>query len=172
MGDTVIAESRRRIADRRWYVRRNILYILGEGGAAKAIPTIRVLSRDEDPRVRLEAAKCLIKIGSPEGVECLRDLMLKGERKVAEAAVALAGSLKVTEVLPNLIYLSRKRMVSGADYRIKVSVVRALGQIGAPEAITPLRELLSDRSILYSGELEKLKTETRKALQDIEREEK
>jgi len=171
MGDTIIPESRRRIADRRWYVRRNVLYILGESGAAKAVPTLRVLSRDEDPRVRLEAAKCLIKTGDPEGVECLRDLMLKGEGRVADAAVALAGTLKVTKVLPDLVYLVRKKVVDGPDYQIKISVVRALGQIGAPETAIPLRELLSGHSILYGGSLKKLKAETLKALQHIEREE-
>jgi hypothetical protein len=171
MGDTILAESRRRIADRRWYVRRNILYILGECGTDQAVPTIRVLTSDKDPRVRLEAAKCLIKVGNAEGVECLRNLVLKGEGRVQEAAIALAGTLKVEELAPDLVHLVRKTVVSGADYQVKICIVRALGQIAALESADPLHELLSDRSILYSEQLEKLKDEIRMALRSIEREE-
>lgn len=170
MGDHVVAESRRRIADRRWYVRRNILYILGESGAAEGVPTLKALARDEDSRVRLEAAKCLVKTGNPEGARILRSLIHDGPKKSSESAIVYAGTDGITEVLPDLVSLLRKQAVSGNDYRLKLIVVRALGQIGSLAAEPPLREILKDHSILYRKQLDKLKAEVEKALENIRRE--
>jgi len=164
LGDKASRESLRRLADKRWYVRRNILYILGEGDVSRKIQSIRPFCRDPDPRVRLEAAKCLLKAGDTQGVETLRELMESERWDVVEAAVAQAGSFEVKELLFELMRLLKRKTIRGSDLQRKIPVARALGQIGGPQAEEALKELLNARSLLYRDDMEKLKKAARKAL--------
>lgn len=164
LGDKASRESLRRLADKRWYVRRNILYILGEGDVSSKVQSIRPFCRDPDPRVRLEAARCLLRGGDAQGVETLRELMGSEQWEVVEGAVAQAGSFEVRELLFDLVKLLRRTTIRGSDLQRKIPVARALGQIGGPEAEEALQELLDARSLLFRDDMEKLKRAARKAL--------
>jgi HEAT repeat protein len=94
----------------------------------------------------------------------LRDLLRDGTGKIVDGAAGLAGTHQVKEALPELVELTRKKVVHGADYRAKTSAVRALGQLGDPRAQVPLRDLLAERSFLFHDDLELLKEEARRAL--------
>lgn len=164
LGDKASRESLRRLADKRWYVRRNILYILGEGDVSGKVQSIRPFCRDPDPRVRLEAAKCLLKAGDAQGTETLRELMESEQWDVVETAVVQAGYFEDKELLFDLIKLLKRKTIRGSDLQRKIPVARALGQIGGPEAKEALKEVLNARSLLYRDDLEKLKKAARKAL--------
>jgi HEAT repeat protein len=167
LGDKVLKESLRRLADRRWYVRRNILYILGESTVGNRPGDIRPYCRDPDPRVRLEAARCLVKTGDGSGVAVLRELIRSGGPDVVEPAVTIAGTLKVSELLPDLTGILKKKMVRRSDCRQKIAAVKAIGQIGDPRAGRALEEILEGHSILYPGRMKKLKEAARKALHSM-----
>ena len=45
------------------------------------------------------------------------------------------------------------------DFHEKIPIVRALGQIGDPAALVALRDILSTKSLLFKGAVEKLREE-------------
>jgi len=164
LGDKVFKESLKRLADRRWYVRRNILYVLSEVGVGPTAGSIKPFCRDSDPRVCLEAAKCLVRSGEETGVNTLRDMMRSEQKGVAEDAITMSGSLKVKELLPDLVEMLKGKAVRASDFQQKILIVRALGQLDDPRAEQPLRRILDTRSLFSKERLDALKKEARRAL--------
>jgi HEAT repeat protein len=59
------------VFDSRWYVVRNVVWILGETGHVRALSFLRRAAVHPDLRVRTEVVKALGKIADPAGVELL-----------------------------------------------------------------------------------------------------
>jgi hypothetical protein len=84
----------------------------------------------------------------------------------ADAAVAIAGALGVSELLPDLAALARNP-TGGAGIRQRLRVVRALGQLGGEPAAAALRDLLLLRISLFPGENKRFRGEVRRMLKRI-----
>lgn len=166
LGEHTVREASLRLADQRWHVRRNTLYLLAECGARVEPGLLKRLAGDGDPRVRLECARCLVLAGDATGAQVLRSLLHDAAGGVADAAVALAGTLGVNELLPDLVALARKP--TGSDgIRQRLRVVRALGQLGGEGAANALRGLLTLRVSLFPGENKRFRAEIRKLLKRV-----
>ena len=166
LGNKVIPEAITRLGDGRWYVKRNMLYLLSETNSDEAIPHIRPYCRHENRKVSFEAMKYLLNAGDTYGIEALRDYLHSEIREDVEQAIALAGALRVRELIPDLLQLLKKRMVSSADVYYKIPVVKVLGEIGDPASLKALKEVLSGRSILFKGVLDRLKEEIYRSLKN------
>ncbi|MEW6584984.1 MAG: HEAT repeat domain-containing protein [Nitrospirota bacterium] len=158
-GDSVIPEAVKRLGDSRWFVKRNILYILGECGHADILPHVRPYCRHENRKVSFEAVKCLLGAGDPYGITVVKEFLSSDSRDLVEQAIILSGAFRVVEVVPDLLRMLRKRGIGGADLYDKIPLVRTLGEIGDPRALDVMRDLLSSKSILFKGVAEKLKEE-------------
>jgi HEAT repeat protein len=144
-------------------VRRNTLYLLAECGARLDPALLEPLCGDEDPRVRLECARCLVLAGEPTGASTMRALLHNAGDGVADAAIATVGAMGVRELLPDLVALIKKP--SGNDgARQRLRAVRALGQLGGDQAAAALRELLTLRISLFPGETKSFHSEVRRML--------
>jgi hypothetical protein len=73
----------------------------------------------------------------------------------------------VSGLVPDLLERLKKPAVHGSDYRRRISIVRALRNIGDSRAEGALREILQTQSLLYRKDLKKLKAEARKALSHL-----
>jgi HEAT repeat protein len=164
--DRTIPEATRRLGDQRWFVKRNMLYILGECNSKEVLPYVRPYCRHEDLRVGVEATKCLLKLGDSYGVSAVRDYLNSDSREVIEMAVSLAGSFRIKELVPELIRMLGKRSISGADIYAKIPLVKALGDIGDPRALGILKSLISRKNILFKGAADKLKEEIYRTLRN------
>ncbi len=156
-GDKAIPAAIKYISDSRWFVKRNMLHILNECGSKEVLPHVRPYCHHENPKVSFEAIKCLLKEGDAYGVNALRGYLHSENRELVEQAVALAGIYKVKELVPDLIQMLRKKGITGKDIYEKIPIVRALGQIGDPQALDAVRKALSTRSILFKNAVERLK---------------
>ncbi|GAB4537026.1 MAG: HEAT repeat domain-containing protein [Thermodesulfovibrionia bacterium] len=159
-------EAIRHLKDERWYVKRNMLYILTEIGYRDAVSHIRAYCHDEHPRVSLQAIRYLLKIGDPYGIDVLRELITKGKDERFREALIMAGAFKVRDVVPDLLRMLEKRAIRGSDFDDKVLIVKTLGQIGDPSAIRPLKDILLSKSILFKGQLRRLKEEVHESLKN------
>lgn len=167
LAEHTVREAPLRLRDGRWHVRRNTLYLLAESGARLNPALLEPLSRDSDPRVRLECARCLVLAGEASGAETLRELLHDAGDGVAEAAIATVGALGVKELLPDLVALVRKP--SGSDgARQRLRAVRALAQLGGDEAAAALRDLLGLRISLFPGETRSFRNEVRRLLKRLD----
>jgi hypothetical protein len=163
-GDAASSEALSKMKDKRWFVTRNMLFILMESGSDESLKKARPYCNHENPRVSFEAIKCLLKAKDDHGVHCLRKFLRSDSRENIKKSVVLAGAFKVGQLVPDLLELLRKKAVTGADLEAKIPIVRTLGQIGNPEARTYLEKILSSKTFLYKGSLEKLKDEVRATL--------
>ncbi len=168
LGEHAAAEATRRLADPRWHVRRNALYLIAESGARCEPQVLAEAGRDPDPRVRLESARCQVRAGNSDGVAALRVLLYEKAEGVADAAVLAAATLGVKELLPELVALSRGT-VTKAKLRSRLRLVRAIGQLGGQDAVEPLEALLRKRAFLFPRENARLRGEIRKALARLAR---
>jgi hypothetical protein len=163
----VVEEARTRLDDPRWYVKRNMIYILRECGAAKLVGEVRPLCEHEDARVRLEALRFLVWAGDADAVARLRRWLTSKKRETLEQGIAMAGNCKVRDLLPELQAVAGSRARSRKDYEARILAVRALGQIGDPGSVPVLREVLLARSRLFRKEMENLKKETLRVMQGL-----
>jgi hypothetical protein len=147
------------LEDPRWFVQRNMIFLLGECDPVGAAAQVRPLCASANPRVGFEAIRYALRAGDPAGVEPLL-LYLRGrERANVEQAVAVAGALKVREAVPQLLQLLARKPVSGADLLERIPVVRALGEIADERALPALRQLAGARSLFFRGALERVRDE-------------
>lgn len=165
-GDKVISEALKRLGDSRWFIKRNMIYILGQCTKSKVLPHIRPYCRHENHKVSIEAIKCLLEAGDSYGVEVVKDFLNSGSKELVDHAVALAGNFRIRDVVDDLISMLKKRGIGGTDLYEKIPIVKALGEIRDSKALDILRELLSEKSIIFKGATEKLKEEIYKSLKN------
>jgi hypothetical protein len=170
-GEKAVPEAIRRLDDSRWFVKRNMLFILNECGSEDALKKAREFCNDENPRVSFEAVKCLLKAGDSYGARALKEFLRSKSLDVVKRAIALAGAFRVNEAVPDLIHMLKRRTLNGMDFEDKIPVVHALGQIGDPRALDALGDILSSKTFMYKKSLDKLKEETRNTLKSYPHEE-
>ena len=156
-GEKAIPETVKRLNDDRWFVKRNMLYILNECGSGKALQKARTYCDHENPKVSLQALKCTLKTKDRYGVKSLRKQLKSESGDLVRRAITLSGIFRISDVVPNLIQLLEKKGINSKDFQDKIPIVRALGQIGDPRALDILRKILSSKTLLFKGSLEKLK---------------
>ena len=155
--DVAVPELLSHLKDSRWYVKRNMIYILDRCGHKDITSHIRPYARHENPKVSFPAIKFLLKAGDSEIIDVLRDLLNSEDRDMVEQAIELSGIFKVRDMVPDLMHMLRKKAITGADMTRKIPVVKALGRIGDPAALDDFRNIISSKSILFKSSLEKLK---------------
>ncbi len=173
-GSDVIPEAVRRLNDERWYVVRNMIYLLRECGGEKYLKQylnhIKRLAKDKNNKICIEALKTLLEFDTRIAPSYLKHYLRSKNFELRQQAVMLAGAYKVRDVVPYLIELLVKKDLFGTESYYKVSIVRTLAEIGDPRAIDPLKKVYNSKALLYRGILDELKTEIFRTLQSYPRE--
>ena len=81
------------LSDRRWYVVRNIIYILRQIGDRRAIEYLTRSIRHPDKRVRKEAIRALGEMGSGDVVSILKGCLTDSDESIRVAAVRAIGHI-------------------------------------------------------------------------------
>jgi hypothetical protein len=141
IGATIIPQLLRWLEDPRWYVRRNIVGILGRIADPSAfLPVVSQLDH-EHPRVRLETVRALGMIGGRAAVGPLIRSLGDSDGEVRNAAVKVLGSLQDDDAVPPLRALvDRKGAESLDELAFKREAIQALIATGTQAA----RQALSD----------------------------
>lgn len=165
-GNRAIPFAIKRLGDDRWYVKRNMLYIISECGGVQGLPHVKQYCHHENIKVRAEALKALLRVGDRYGIQVLNDLLNSKVEEDIELAIRLAGSFKVKELQGRLVDMLKKHPRSSVDFHKKIPVVRTLGEIGDPSVVKYLQETFHSRSLLFKGALDSLKLEILKSLKN------
>lgn len=153
-----------RLSDRRWYFLRNLITVLRQLEYADAVEGIRPLVRHTDPRVAHEALRALVQFRDPEAeARLLRDLE-HPDREVQLNCLRTAGKCASPRLIEKLHSLLTGAGFSSREVELKILVVQALGEIGTPNSLPPLAEVLASRSLLHPVLLARLKQEVVAAL--------
>lgn len=133
IGDEIV----RRLRDRRWYGRRNMLALLGELETWPRKWSPAELSTDPHPAVRREALKLMLR--QPEHrARAICGLLQDTDRRAISLGLAAAVEECPPEAIDLLAEIARDEEASD---ELRLMAVRALGMSPDPHAVPPLIEL-------------------------------
>lgn len=151
--------------DPRWYLVRNITYILGRIGAEESLPYIQKASNHKDSRVRREAIQAFGLIGSTKAIGLLvRALSDEDARIRAMAAINLGKVGKKATLGPLLEVVQSKDFQKREATEMK-AFFDAIGMVGgSKESVTVLKQLLERKSWFSRGKMDEIRMGAAQAL--------
>ncbi len=159
-----LPEAVRKLNDGRWYVVRNMIYLIRECGGVKYANEIRPFAKHADKRISIEAVKTLLHFNVPGAFAYVRVYLYSKDLELRDQVVKLAGMYKVKAAVPYLLEILEKKDLFRTEWFHKTSVVKALGDIGDPRAVDTLIRLYQSWTMLYRSSMEELKVEIFRSL--------
>ncbi len=145
------------VDDRRWFLVRNIVYILGRIGKEQSLPYIQKAFNHTDSRVRREATQALGLIGSPKAIGLLVKSLTDDDVRIrCMAAINLGKGGKKTGLIPLLEVVQSKDFYKREPAEIK-AFFNAIGMVGSNEAIPVLQQLLERKSWFGRGKTDEIR---------------
>lgn len=152
------------VDDKRWYLVRNIIYILGRIGKEQSLPYIQKVLGHEDVRVRREVITALGLIGGMKAVHLLTRALTDGDFRIrAMAALNLGKVGKKAGLIPLLEVVQAKDFSKKDPVEIR-AVFDAIGMTGSSEAIPILQQLLERKSLFGRGKIDEIRMGAANAL--------
>jgi HEAT repeat protein len=152
------------VDDRRWFLVRNITYILGRIGKEQSLPYILKAFNHEEIRVRREAVQALGLIGGSKAVGILvRALTDEDVRIRCMAAINLGKVGKEAGLIPLLEVVQSKDFYKREPVEIK-AFFNAIGMAGSNEAVAILEQLLERRSWFGRGTTDEIRLGAARAM--------
>jgi HEAT repeat protein len=155
------------IDDRRWYLVRNITYILGRIGKEQSFPYIQKVFNHEENRVRREAVQALGLIGGPKAIGLLVRALTDNDVRIrCMAAINLGKVGKKAGLIPLLEVVQSKDFYKREPAEIK-AFFNAIGMVGSNEAIPVLQQLLERKSWFGRGKTDEIRMGAANALATV-----
>ena len=155
------------IDDRRWYLVRNIIYILGRIGKEQSFPYIQKAFNHEENRVRREAIQALGLIGGPKAIGLLVKALTDNDVRIrCMAAINLGKGGKKAGPIPLLEVVQSKDFYKREPAEIK-AFFNAIGMMGSNEAVPVLQQLLERKSWFGRGKTDEIRMGAANALAAI-----
>ena len=152
------------IEERRWYLVRNIVYILGRMGREQAIPYLQKTFHHEEVRVRRETVQAFGLIGGPKAIGFLVRALTDADVRIRSMAAINLGKIgKTTGLIPLLEVVQAKDFPKSDPSEIK-ALFDSIGMIGSNEALPVLRQLLEKKSWFGRGKTDEVRIGAAKAL--------
>jgi len=133
------------LGDRRWFLVRNVVYILGRMGKEQAISSFQKALFHREMRVRREAVQALGFIGGPKAFTLLVKALHDGDVRIRCAAALNLGKVGKKSSLPYLIGAVQSLEFHRRESAEKKAFFDAIGISGADDAIPILQKLLMKR---------------------------
>jgi len=133
------------INDPRWYLVRNIVYILARIGKEQALPTIQRSFNHAEARVRREAVQALGSIGGPKALGMLVKAVADEDVRIRIIAALNLAKVGKDASLPHLLEIVQSKEFPKREKAEIKAFFEAIGMIGSNEAIRPLQKLLEQR---------------------------
>jgi len=143
--------------DPRWYLVRNIVYVLGRIGKEESVPYIQKACTHQEPQVRREAVQALGLIGGPKAAGSLSRALKDEDVRVRSVAATSLGRVgKKAGVGPLLEVLQSKEFQRKDSMEIR-TLFNAVGMLGdCRESIVVLQQLLETKRWLVRGKVDEI----------------
>ena len=125
-----------------WFVRRNAATILGEIGAADAVPLLQPLLRGEDARVTQAAVRALANIQDPSAGRAVHTVLRAATGDVRRAVVAALVAERDPRVVPLLGRILDASDAVGADHAIVLDTLGAIADLGGDQGIAAVDRVM------------------------------
>ena len=130
------------LSDPKWYMVRNMVFILARIDSAKALEHVSPLISHKEPRVRREVLNYLEKVSDPKAKNhILRFLRDESSPLRIRALQVLAGG-RCTFALKSIAAMTTAEQFGEKDIVEKKAVFEAMGELGAEQMLPLFRDLL------------------------------
>lgn len=146
------------IDDRRWYLVRNIVYILGRIGKEKALPHLQKAFNHEEIRVRREAVQALGLIGGPKAVSLLIKALADKDTRIRAMAAINLGKIGKNIGLAALLEVVQSKDFPKKEPAEMKAFFDAIGMVGSNEALPVLQPLLERKSLFGMTKKDEIRT--------------
>lgn len=157
IGDPAIPYVVKNLNDKRWYVIRNMITILGEMGKEEVAQHIANTLKNPDPRVKKEAIKALSKIQSTISITALGECCFDADENIATISVAALGTKKDDTAIQILKKRFGTRKFVYPDYRISREIIDSLKKIGTEKAVFVLQNIALYNPLFKTKKMKELK---------------
>jgi len=158
IGPDVLSRAAKKLDDDRWYVVRNMVYLIRECGGVQFVQNIRHLTKHPDRRIANEAVRTLVHFNTTDSFSHIRHQLTGRDLQLRDQAARLAGQYRIAAAVPYLTEILVKRDLSaGLDHN--AVVIRSLAEIGDPAAVPALMRVCDSSSLLHRADLDVLKLE-------------
>jgi hypothetical protein len=145
LGTAIVPETRRLLADPRWYVVRNMVLLLRRVQDRSAMSEILRCADHADLRVRLEAIRALFAFDSKVPRDLLARTIQHSDPRLAEAAVLLSGQHGITQASDLLVDILLQWDVLGRKRSLRLKALRALADLADPAVLPRLARFFRER---------------------------
>ncbi len=159
-GGAVKDQLIKRLGDKRWYVVRNLLFVLRQLNDPSVLNSIYGLFNHHDQRVRFELLQTFLAFRDPRADNILLKEMDSGDTDRRLKAITLASMTRNSDVFDVIVGFIKKRRLNKTDLEIKKASVRALAEVGDPSFLPVLQAVLKSFSLFSYQRLKLLKLET------------
>lgn len=159
LGEECKIKAVARLADSRWFVIRNLLYLLREFGDPAMLPYIRRYLGHPHPKVRQEALKTCLLFRDAKAIPALLKAMETKEESALISAISLAGISGDPQVVARLISLLREGSLLNYHLEVRKAAAKALVNAGPSLALPVFEEILASHSLLQPTLHDSLKME-------------
>jgi HEAT repeat protein len=143
--------------DRRWFLVRNIVYILGRIGKEESLPYIQKAFNHEENRVRREAIQALGLIGGQKSVGLLVRALTDDDVRIrCMAAINLGKAGKKAGLIPLVEIVQSKEFYKREPVEIK-AFFNGIGMVGSDEVVPILQDLLERKSWFGRGKADEIR---------------
>lgn len=117
------------LTDKRWYVLKDVVEILGDIGDESTVSSLILPLNHDYFKVRVETALALGKLGGQRAVELLTIALKDRDNLVREVAVTSLGNMGAVGALPALLKIIHRRRFLKKDITFQKKVIEALVKI-------------------------------------------
>jgi len=140
--------------DARWYVVRNIIYILRQIGDKKAVEHLLTTARHADVRVRKESVKALGELKSPLALQTLRDALDDPDSTIRRVAAKSLGSLGSETAKRILVAKVSEKSFLGREFEEKLEFFEALSLWNDAEHAALMIKIVTKKSLFKRARLD------------------
>ena len=130
------------VYDRRWYVVRNIVGVLGRIGSPLAIPYLKRTIGHEDLRVRKQTLEALSRIKGEEVTSILLSILEDPEEKLRVRAARFLGERPSQEVVDYILNLVSRKDFRDKNQEEKKILLETLAHTGKEKAVNLLKNMV------------------------------
>lgn len=145
LGPAIVPETRRLLADSRWYVVRNMVLLLRRVHDKTAMSEILRCADHPDLRVRLEAIRALFAFDTKVPRDLLARTIHHPDPRLAEAAVLLSGQHGITQATDLLVEILLRWDFLGRRRSLRLKALRALADFADPAVLPRLDRFFRER---------------------------
>lgn len=131
------------LADPRWYVVRNVVFVLGQIGGPEVVPQLAAAVRHADVRVRRSVVHALGQAPTALRLPLLLELLDSEDPQTVSATLAMLGRENDPRISSALLERVTADAFESRPDEVKVALVAALGEAAGESAVPVLEELLN-----------------------------